>query len=905
MSETRFPTRTAAINTETLMRGYSRLPEVLKSMGYSELRGGQQEPIVNILGQRDAIVILPTGCHAAGTRILMYDGSVRKVEDVSVGDFLMGPDSTPRMVQELCRGIGPMRKVIPNKGAPFVCNSEHVLSLKRTGDKSKHTGEISDVRICDWEHWNKTKKHTHKLFRTGVTFPEQAECNIDPYFLGLFLGDGSGCAPESSIRIHSLDAEIETFLRFFAKGYGLNCKPCFDGDGLDGYTLTPTKGKPNPVQRTLRALGLSGCDAGSKFIPKKFLTSSRQERLRLLAGLIDSDGSLGNVINSGSGYDYVSKSAQLTDDVAFLARSLGYAAYPARCVKKSQNGTEGIYHRLWISGNDFSDLPCLVSRKKAKSRKKQKDVCVTGFRIEKLSDDQYYGFVIDGDSRYLLGDFTVTHNTGKTAVFVVPTLCLDWCTLVFSPLVALMRDQVQGLWRMGIRAGAMSSTQTEAENMLAVRQWMAGELQLFYVAPERLQNAIFKEAIRSRRPDMVVLDEAHTLSQWSDNFRPAYCAVGDFIAEHNPKVVTAFTATAPEEVEVDIRRVLGLQQATKHIHYPRRSNLKLTSRNYVDLMDMVGTINSINGPTIVYCATVEKGVERIADQLSQQLEREVTMYHGQLTPEAKRTNQDLFMNDYAPVIVATNAFGMGIDKPNIRGVIHYNFPGSIEALAQETGRAGRDGKDSICVTYNSEESLRTQQFFIESAYPPRGDVEAVFSALERTQDMEGISYLTGDEIAKESGISTFKLRSVMSILIGNNVVARTKASEKIARVNFSGNSEDPKFQKWKATILKGGSEETDGFVEFDLNWLISEVSLGQATVSKYLRDWDKAGLIRYVAPFRGAPSQIIGKIDLIDFDRLRQKSIDARRKLDDLLRYFDIPDADKHAYIEEYFQVHR
>ena len=161
-------------------------------------------------------------------------------------------------------------------------------------------------------------------------------------------------------------------------------------------------------------------------------------------------------------------------------------------------------------------------------------------------------------------------GTGKTAVFVIPTLCLDWKTLVFSPLVALMRDQVQSLQRMGIRAGQMSGMQNDAENAMAAQQWMAGELQMFYVAPERLRNELFQQAMKAVKPNMVVLDEAHTLSQWSDNFRPDYCKVGDFIVAYNPDVVTAFTATAPDEAIADIRRVLGLQEAQKIVHYPIR-----------------------------------------------------------------------------------------------------------------------------------------------------------------------------------------------------------------------------------------------------------------------------------------------------------------------------------------------
>lgn len=497
-------------------------------------------------------------------------------------------------------------------------------------------------------------------------------------------------------------------------------------------------------------------------------------------------------------------------------------------------------------------------------------------------------------------------GTGKTACFVVPTLCLDWKTLVFSPLVALMRDQVQGLWRLGIRAGQMSGTQTEAENMSAVRQWMAGELQLFYVAPERLGNAMFQEAIRCTAPDMVVLDEAHTLSQWSDNFRPAYCAVGDFIANNNPKVVTAFTATAPQEVEDDVRRVLGLQAAQKFMHYPRRTNLKLMSTEWTDMMSMATLIGSIDGPVIVYCATIQKGVEDVAAKLSTFLGDQVTIYHGDLDPATKRTNQDMFMTDRVKVMVATNAFGMGIDKPNIRGIIHYDFPGSVEAMVQETGRGGRDGGDCICMAYTSPRAQRTQEFFISCAYPPKEDVEALFDTLKRSVNDEGITHLTGEEMAKKSGINGFTIRAAVSVLMGGNIIERAKADTKIAKVRFVGNSEEDRFQDWKRAIETGGEEDEDGFICFDLNWLVDKIQLSYATVTKYLREWDKNGLIRYVAPFRGSPTRVLSKdLRAIDFDRLHKKKLDARRKLSDVLDYLGTPDVDKHAFTEEYFQVHR
>lgn len=491
-------------------------------------------------------------------------------------------------------------------------------------------------------------------------------------------------------------------------------------------------------------------------------------------------------------------------------------------------------------------------------------------------------------------------GTGKTSVFVIPTLCLGWRTLVFSPLVALMRDQVQSLQRMGIRAAQMTGMQTEAENAVAARQWMSGDVQLFYVAPERLGNKLFQEATRQIKPDMVVMDEAHTLSQWADTFRSAYMKVGDFISEFNPKVVAAFTATCPPEVEADIRRVLGMQAATRLLHYPVRHNLKLTSREFVDVTGIAQDIQEVDGPTIVYCGKIET-VERVAEQLAAVLPYQVSFFHGKLPDGVKRTNQDQFMQGYARVMVATNAFGMGVDKSDIRLVIHRHFPGSPEALAQETGRAGRDGRDSWCITYESKDALDLQMFFIRNAYPERADIEAVFSAIQRTQDSDGISYITSDDLGELSGVKGFQMGAIMTLLNGNNVIESAKGGEKIAKIRFTGNSETDRFREYRRLIERGGEEpDKDGFVAVDMEWLVSEIGLGKSTVTKYLREWDKEGYLRYVAPFRGTPRRIIGSPSLIDYDRLQVKKEHSLRKLQAVIDYFSVKDEHKHEYLKKY-----
>lgn len=496
-------------------------------------------------------------------------------------------------------------------------------------------------------------------------------------------------------------------------------------------------------------------------------------------------------------------------------------------------------------------------------------------------------------------------STGKSACFAIPTICLNWRTLVFSPLVALMRDQVRSMSAKGIKAQAVSSMQTDAENAAAIRRWAEGDLQMLYVAPERLHNDMFKEAMRRMPPDMVTLDEGHTLSQWSDNFRSSYCLVGDFIREHNPKVVTVFTATCPDEVEVDIRRVLNLGNAHKLTFFPRRTNLLLRSEPLHSDTRLAEFVYDTKGSSIVYCATINK-VEQVTRYLADTLREDVLMFHGELSPTDKRTNQDLFMSGKVRVMVATNAFGMGVDHGSIRSVVHRDFPGSIENLSQELGRAGRDGKESICMTFNSPDSLQTQKFFIECGHPTRSEITSVHRVLQRAADSNGVSQLTLMDICKKTNLFSRKVPSILEILKSNKVIEREKAGDKIAKIRKDVNlpQDDDRFDKWWDVIQDYGLEE-DGFYNIDINWMADHLGLGYQTIVNHLKKWDATKVIRFVPPFRGSATRITGALDQIDFTRLAVKAAGAHTKLDQVLQYMNTPDEEKHTYLEKYFGVYK
>jgi Hom_end-associated Hint/ATPase family associated with various cellular activities (AAA)/LAGLIDADG-like domain len=360
----------------------------------------------------------PPGCHNKGTKILMSDGTSKQVEDILIGDKLMGPDSEPRTVLELRRGRDKMVKVTPTKGEPFIVNYHHMFHLEPTheNDTVRCALNISAKDLI--ENTAKPFKDRFKLVRKEVKFEEKI-LKIPPYILGLWLGDGTRAAPQ----LTSMDEEIATEWCEYGKSLGLKVritKQQINSKASSYQFSSNTDGKYGKGTNTFINLLKHYKLWGHKFIPQDYLTSSREQRLELLAGLIDTDGSTGTGTKTkfGTGYDYITKDRELADNVVFLSRSLGLAAYIRKCIKGCYVGKhkyfEGEYFRIYISG-DASVVPTKLGRKQCKVRKSIKDVKRTGFTLEVLPEDAYYGFTLDRDHLYLTSDFTVHHNSGKTS----------------------------------------------------------------------------------------------------------------------------------------------------------------------------------------------------------------------------------------------------------------------------------------------------------------------------------------------------------------------------------------------------------------------------------------------------------------------------------------------------------
>ncbi|MBA3559863.1 MAG: ATP-dependent DNA helicase RecQ, partial [Gemmatimonadaceae bacterium] len=369
---------------------------------------------------------------------------------------------------------------------------------------------------------------------------------------------------------------------------------------------------------------------------------------------------------------------------------------------------------------------------------------------------------------------------GKSLCFQVPALILPGLTVVVSPLISLMKDQVDALRARGLPAAFINSTLSGNEVADRMARAQSGELKMLYVAPERFDAGSTAERLRAIGVSLLAVDEAHCISEWGHDFRPSYLRVGRVRELLGSPPTIALTATATPEVRNDIARQLSLRAPKVIITGFDRKNLHyhvVPVRSDSDKDDSLAeSLRKYQGLAIVYAST-RKAVERIAADLSRAgLPAEA--YHAGLDDVRRHEVQDAFMRGQVRAIVATNAFGMGIDKANVRLVVHYAMPGTLEAYYQEAGRAGRDGQHSDCVLLHAFQDRFTHEYFIKGAYPSRATVEAVYTALKRFADTTGSVAATVNEIAVEIGgaESEREIESALRVLTTAGAVKNEPAS---------------------------------------------------------------------------------------------------------------------------------
>ncbi len=376
---------------------------------------------------------------------------------------------------------------------------------------------------------------------------------------------------------------------------------------------------------------------------------------------------------------------------------------------------------------------------------------------------------------------------GKSLCYQLPTIIRSGLTIVVSPLIALMKDQVDALGQKGIPAALINSTLSLGEQNERLQDLAAGKYQLVYVAPERLRSNRFMEAIRATPIQLLAIDEAHCISQWGHDFRPDYARLGKFRQWLGDVQTVALTATATPQVRDDIVQVLRLNRPKQFMSGFARPNLDLgvvqrqSDREKDEQLEQF--LKRESGAGIIYAAT-RKRCDSLVEMLQTKLKIPVGAYHAGMNLDQRRAIQERFMRNELRIIVATNAFGMGIDKPDLRFVVHYNMPGSLEAYYQEAGRAGRDGQQSQCVLLYSFQDRYIQEFFIDNNYPPREVIQAVYEFL--LQRPEDPIELTHEEIRDALGLSVTgeAIGSSLQILARTGVLERLETGGGMAMIRI-------------------------------------------------------------------------------------------------------------------------
>jgi len=650
------------------------------------------------------IVRSATGCHRAGQNILMFDGSIKKVEDVIIGDKIMGPDSSSRTVLSLCRGKDRMVRIIPVKGEPFVVNKEHILSLKRTRRKSgdKLAGNIVDVKVSEYIKWNNHQKHIHKLFRVPVDFCNKVDLKIDPYFMGLFLGDDSAKhgPAEAASKEYSHDGS-------------------FEGDVGKNKTYE----KVNKLRAALRDYNLIGCGADNKFVPMDYKTSSRMDRLEILAGILDSKGTM-----LSGGFNFISKSKSLSNDVAYIARSVGLAAYIKICKKEfCSDCIHGDYYRVSISG-DCSIIPNRIRRKKARPRRQKKDVLVTGFKIEELDEELYYGFQVDSDNRYLLGDFTVTHNSGKSLMIAMITARFNVKTVIYVIGIELLYQMKETIERAypSMKVGMVGDGHCDIQDITIATIWSAAAAfgkkaklldsdSTSHSKKKTKKAALKKEEVRSMvmNAEMMFIDECQYAASETVQLlhRQSQCARHRFLfsgtpwrdggddllieAVGGPKIYDLNATTLirngwlvqPKIYFLDVPTIRGVGKTYQEVY----KNFVVENEVRNDLIvKSVHRLIEKNRKVLVLVTKIAHG-KHLESLLEKDL-RVSSLDGSNKTADRIGTIQDM-KDGKLDVLIASKIFDQGIDIPELDALVLAGSGKSSARALQRVGRVIRRGKE--------------------------------------------------------------------------------------------------------------------------------------------------------------------------------------------------------------------
>ncbi|MCB1195800.1 ATP-dependent DNA helicase RecQ [bacterium] len=507
-------------------------------------------------------------------------------------------------------------------------------------------------------------------------------------------------------------------------------------------------------------------------------------------------------------------------------------------------------------------------------------------------------------------------GAGKSLCYQLPALLLEGTVLVVSPLIALMKDQVDQLYQNGIECTYINSSITPdeiASRLFEVRQ---GKYKLVYVAPERFYSKSFMYHLQSIKISLFAIDEAHCISEWGHDFRPSYLRLQKVVEFLKPNAVAALTATATHKVREDISGLFGFTEEDQVITGFHRPNLFLMvdriDKEKKRLVRLKEILTRIPGSIIIYAST-RKVVDKITTELVE-AGCSVTTYHAGLADEDRKNNQEQFLSGNKRIIVCTNAFGMGINKKDVRAVIHFNLPGSVEAYYQEAGRAGRDGKRAFGILLFGAGDRYLQEFFIQGNYPERDVIQEVYNILKNENQEVILKTFDGIAECMPGKINEMAVSSVLRIFEEHNIIE--KLSEKQHRASLRMLTDiDGAFDMLPAraeiqrlviaNLVEIYAASIQDGIQCNLDVLASQCSIQKESLLRTIKTLQEKGILDYTPPFRGRGIRLLNReLDSenlpIDFDALAQRADQEYQKVREIEGYA-YKNICRHRYLLHYF----